>query len=258
MQNANLAAIYRATGGGMAVGTGEALDLVTGQRVMTGQSQGRQVSVWEAVRSGCIVEPGTNAGGAADVSGPYNVAQNQMGQPGIVRNEFMADAGGTVRTYRIGFQNASGGDVTAVIGDGNTIIFEALGLAPLPGGVTITGTWGANSLAIWTLVTSNTPVRIEKIRINFDNTNYPQLGSLIQYKTRPDAISDTSNQNISTWLSPDQFQTLIIENPGKLRVLWDASTGYTALIPDGRTVTFTFFYTSVADVHDMRLIGAKP
>jgi hypothetical protein len=256
MQNTNYSAVYRRAGNGMAVSTGEIEDINTGVRTPGAVQAGRTVSVAEALKHGCVLD-GSRQMSESSLSA-LNIAQNQQGQPSLVRNEFMADAGGVVRTYRIGFANASGGDVTAVLGDGNTIIFESLGLAPLPGGVTISGTWGANSLAIWKLVTSNTPVRIEKIRINFDNTNYPLTGNLTQYKTRPDAIADTSDQNISTWISPDQFQGLIIENPGKLRVLWDASTGYTALIPNGRTVTFTFFYTSVADVHDMRLIGAKP
>ena len=182
-------------------------------------------------------------------------AENQIGALENVRKEFMQGAGSTVRTYQIGFTNGSGADVTAYIGDGNTIAYEANSGTPLPGTVTITGTWGANSLAIWKLTTSHTPVRVDKIRLNFDATTYLNTAQLTGIKTRPDAIVTTDNYNLSTWISPNQFQSLIIENPTDLRILWDASFALSTLIPNGRSVTFTLYYVSVADTHLMRRVN---
>lgn len=241
----------------MDAGNGEAVALNYAQCSQTGAKKavagGRRVPLSQVQAQGLpIVRSNANPSSMS----PINITENQSGTLGLARREFQQGAGGVVRTYQISFTNSSGSQQTAYIGDGNTIAYQANGGSPLPGSVAIGGTWGANSLAIFKLVTSNTPIRVDKIRINFDNANYLANGSLVTYKTRPDAIEDTTNLNLTTWISPDQFQSLIVENPGQLRLVWDATLALAAGLPDGRTVTFTFFYVSVADVHDMRLVGS--
>ncbi len=243
--------VYQDLGNGMVT----AVDQVfyPGSRTMQPRACGpqttRQMTVQQAQASGFVVLPAMQ--GAAG-NGTITSAENQYGtNTTTVRKEYMEGAG-MVRTYQIGFTNGSGGDVTAYIGDANTIAYTANGGTPLPGTVTISGTWGADSLGIWRLVTQNTPVKVNKIRINFDATSFLTSAQLITYKTRPDAIENTDNLNLSTWVSPDQFQSLIVENPTELRLVWDASLALAFLIPNGRTATLTLYYVSVADVHLMR------
>lgn len=243
--------VYQDLGNGMVT----AVDQVfyPGSRTMQPRACGpqttRQMTVQQAQASGFVVLPAMQ--GAAG-NGTITSAENQYGtNTTTVRKEYMEGAG-MVRTYQIGFTNGSGGDVTAYIGDANTIAYTANGGERLPGTVTISGTWGADSLGIWRLVTQNTPVKVNKIRINFDATSFLTSAQLITYKTRPDAIENTDNLNLSTWVSPDQFQSLIVENPTELRLVWDASLALAFLIPNGRTATLTLYYVSVADVHLMR------
>lgn len=241
--------VYQDLGNGMATATNKVfypgvgtVDCACGPRTV------RQMPVSQVARQGFVLVPASNGANGGTIS----EAENQSGtQSQMVRREFMEGAG-AVRTYQIGFLNNSGGAVTAYIGDGNTIAYEATGGTRLPGTVTISGTWGANSLAIWRLVTSNTPVKVNKVRINFDATSFLTSAQLITYKTRPDAVENTDNLNLSTWVSPDQFQSLIVENPTELRLVWDASLALAFTVPDGRTATLTFYYVSVADVHNFR------
>lgn len=246
--------VYVDLGNGQARGTNMLQCDQTGQ--MVSRVMPDNVAPVAKVRAGGypLMSINASAPGSGDLSS-ISPAEDQLGQAGLARREYMSDGGATVRTYRISFDNGSGAEQTAVIGDGNTIVFENLGVAALPGTVTIGGTWGASSLAIWKLVTSNTPVRVDKVRINFDTTSYLTTANLIGYKTRPDAIVSTDDFNINSWVSPDQYQSLIIENPDPLRIVWDASFGMSALLPAGRSVTFTFYYTSVADVHNMRRVA---
>ena len=246
---ANFKQVYMDAGGGEAVALNYAQCSQTGAKKAV--AGGRRVPISQVRAQGLPVVSNQNPSGMTSI----NATENQSGQMGLARREFQAGAGGVVRTYQISFTNSSGADQTAYIGDGNTIAYQANGGTPLPGTVAIGGTWGANSLAIFKLVTSNTPIRVDKIRINFDSANYLATGSLVTYKTRPDAVEDTTNLNLTTWISPDQFQSLIVENPGQLRFVWDATLALAALLPNGRTVTFTFYYVSVADVHDMRIVG---
>lgn len=196
-------------------------------------------------------------GGRQGASNTANTtATNQMGSQSTVTREFQSGASGISYAYVISYENNSGAAVNAVLGDANTIVVESQNISPLPGTVVVGGTWGANSDKIWRLVTGFTPVRVTGVRINFDITSYLTSGTLTAYKTRPDAIDSTDSLQIATWISPTQFQTLIIEPPQPFEVVWDASFALVAGIPDGRTVTFTFYYTSVGDVSLQRQISA--
>lgn len=252
---ANYRRVYKDLGNGTCVATGNIQDVNNGMVMQRGIGAGtmRQMSIAQAQANGFPVLPFAGSNSGTD-GGSIKVAENQIGQPGLVRTEFMEGAG-NVRTYRIGFTNGAATGQTAYIGDGNTVAYEANGGTPLSGLCVISGTWGVNSLNIWKLVTANTPVKVDKIRINFDSAAYLTSASLVGYKTRPDAISDTDDYNLSTWVSPDQFQSLIVENPSPLRIVWDATYALAAVLPAGRTVTFTFYYVSVADAHNFRRAG---
>ena len=245
--------IYKDNGDGTCTPVAQLFDKQTGQtidRPLSKYATGT-IPVSRAQNAGAVVVKKSQK---MNENSPINVAESQAGSLGLARREFMSGAG-NVRTYRVGFVNGSGAAFDAYIGDGNTVAYQANSGTPIPGGVTITGTWGAQSFAMWRMITSHTPVRVSKIRINFDATTYPTTGALVGYKTRPDALADTDDYNLSTWISPDQFQSLIVDNPGELRIVWDASYALRATIPASRTVTFTFFYVSVNDVHDMRKVN---
>lgn len=252
--------VYLDLGNGQCVSTTSAFDPVSGQYVRGRGTPGQVTTVAQAVSRGMpVLPPATQSmsmSGEGPATGPIGPAiDTDTGAQGLFRNQYTGAANGTVRTYSIGFLNGSGGDVTAFMGDGNTIAYQSQGGTPLPGTVTISGTWGAESFAIWRLVTCATPVYVDKIRIAFDANSYLSAGQLNLYKTLPDTVFSTQNLNINIWLSTDQYQPLIVENPSALKLTWDASIALAALLPAGRTVTFTFFYVSVGDVHGMRLVA---
>lgn len=252
--------VYKDAGNGTAIATGTMQCNQTGQTIQRAyQAQTQRVLPIALARARYPVLPpsGGQVVSAPGGSEAINVVENSFGDLGLARKEFMGEAG-TIRTYQVGFTNGSGAAVTAFLGDGNTIAYEATGGVPLPGTVTISGTWGANSLAIFRLVTSLTPVKINKVQFNFDASSFlTSGGALTGYKTRPDNIESTDSYNLATWIQPSDFQSLVIVNPEELRIVFDASYALALTIPNGRTVTATLYYVSVADVHNFRKTGVK-
>lgn len=187
--------------------------------------------------------------------------ESTTGQKGVARME-TPDLNGVRVQIRVGISNGELTDEIFALGDHHGLVADAFTIPTPKGGVTISGSWGANSYVNLKQITGANPMRFHGLHMICTTTAGAASTSFFDNgflkAVRAPANGDSPQEitiPISDLVQPDSFQTNI-RVVQDFRLLMDGFTALYCKIPTGIAVVFNFTYLrSVSESYAMDLVS---
>lgn len=246
--------VYQTTDGKTCTCTNLQQDVATGALYRNPSQNGPAMTISQAAANQIPVYPANllTGRGGLDLANSLTIrpAENVGGKLEMYRQENGGSLSGTLMQFTISLANGTGSAVLVPLGDANKCIELAQSWAAVPAGVTVGGTFGTNTLAQIKLITGHNPLRIHSMRVSA--STQPVLAASYIKNWVSNAIGETTvaDTNLSTWLSPNQYQNTLVEN-SDYRFILDGFAAIAVTVPAGGTLTITMNVAAVAQSYGM-------
>ena len=181
--------------------------------------------------------------------------ETQNGEELLARREGQEGAVTFEKTYTISMQNLTAAAVVALLGDANKVyeLAKSIPALPAPGvaGFNVSGTFGAQAINQFKLITGNNPLRIAGMRLQVGAQPVFQTGTVMSFRGQFDGSYTEQDLAIATWQNPSDFQPLLAEKKDHRNIV-DGFQGYAVTVPAAATMTVTFGVSAVATQYGMR------
>lgn len=187
-----------------------------------------------------------------NMAGTIKAAESQQGDVFAYRSEGLeSNFPFAFRIVNLTLTNGGAAAVTVPIGDYLGFNADALALPALPGTLTITGTFGANTLANIKAMSGVTPLSIKGIRFQASVVGFFSSGFVKTSLAQVDGTTTLTDLQAQTWPQASDF-TPTIQNKMDLRYLLNPLSALLVNVPAGQNVTLTFNVGSYAAVYGMK------
>jgi len=170
------------------------------------------------------------------------------------------DSTGLPVVWQIGLNNTAGMPANFTIFDGDGLISTYLKLGAIPGTVTVSGTFGANTAAFFTQITKGKAVRLKEIWLQSATTagisNEAFFNNGYIRQSYASVANNTLVNNLIPLVSqvhPNTFQTSIREIKD-FRALIDDLSGFEIFLPASTQITIVFYVASIESTYDMNKV----
>jgi hypothetical protein len=245
------ARVYSSNDGVNCVPTTLVQNPITGEVSRAAITNNMQTSVANACAQGGLVYPANAFGGNRGLSLGNTIRPAETVQGSVInfREETSGGVPAVMLKWTTTLVNSGAAAVVVPFGDANKCIELGKSLPAIPVTIAVTGTFGANSLAQFKLISGHNPLRIQTTRVSA--STQPVLASAALELVTSDVVGNLTsrNLNLATWLTPDQLNTSLVENKD-VRALVDGQTAFLLTVPVG-TLTITFDVVSAGTSYGM-------
>lgn len=179
-------------------------------------------------------------------------AETQQGDVIAYRSEsFQGNFPFQYRIVNLTLTNGGAAAVTVPIGDYLGFNADAAALPALPGTLTITGTFGANTLANLKAMSGVAPLSVKGIRFSASVVGFYSSGFVKTSAAQIDGTAQLTDLQAYTWPQASDYNPTI-QNRTDLRFMLNPLTAIFVNVPAGQNVTLTFNVASYANVYGMK------
>jgi len=179
-------------------------------------------------------------------------AETQEGSLIAYRSEsFQGNFPFAYRIINLTLTNGGASAVTVPIGDYLGFNADAASLSALPGTLTVSGTFGANTLANIKALSGVAPLSVKGIRFSASVVGFYSSGFVKTSAAQVDGTTQLTDLQAYTWPQSSDF-IATIQNRTDLRYMLNPFTAIFVSVPAGQNVTLTLNVASFANVYGMK------